>query len=62
MTQSEAVLEEKLIEQLKGLLNPLGDAQDRSHVQIHDEATLLANLKVQLEIYNQTKFAGSFSK
>lgn len=48
-TQSEAVLENKLIEQLKELAY--------SHVQIHDEPTLLANLKSQLEAFNQLEFS-----
>jgi len=43
-TQSEAVLEEKLIKQLVSL--------EYERVVINDEATLLANLKTQLEKHN----------
>ncbi len=49
MHQSEAILEDKLIEQLKELRY--------SHVQIRDEAMLLANLKTQLEAFNNTTFS-----
>ena len=48
MNQSEAQLENNLITQLSEKLR-------YSHVHIHDEASLLANLKSQLETYNQTK-------
>ncbi len=48
-TQPEAVLENKLIAQLKEL--------DYSFVKIPDEETLLSNLKVQLEKFNNTGFS-----
>ncbi len=48
-TQSEAILENKLITQLKEL--------DYSYVTIHNEETLLSNLKIQLEKYNDTSFS-----
>ena len=46
MTQSELALENKLVDQLQQL------GWDR--VSITDEESLLANLKKQLEIHNQT--------
>lgn len=48
-TQSEAVLEENLVHQL----GTLGYAQ----VVINDEASLLANLKSQLEAFNQNLYS-----
>ena len=48
-TQSEQALENKLIDQLQQL------GWDR--VSITDEASLLENLKKQLEIHNQTVFS-----
>ncbi|MGJ8562473.1 MAG: type I restriction endonuclease subunit R [Alphaproteobacteria bacterium] len=50
-TQSEAQLEESLIKRLGGL------GYDR--VTIPDEAALLANLKTQLEKFNETAFSGA---
>src|SRR5258706_1194100 len=47
-TQSEALLENNLIKQLTGL--------GYQSVQIHDGDVLLYNLKVQLEVFNKTKF------
>ena len=49
-TQSEAILENELIQQLREKLR-------YSHVQISDEASLLANLKAQLEAFNDTTFS-----
>ncbi|QBZ82737.1 Type I restriction enzyme R protein [Hydrogenovibrio crunogenus] len=46
--QSEAQLEENLMQQLAN--------QGYSHVVIKDEASLLANLKTQLEKHNKTTF------
>ena len=43
-SQSEYVLEEVLIAQLKGM--------EYSYVMIEDEAAMLANLKRQLELHN----------
>jgi len=48
-TQSEAVLEEKLIEQLEGL--------SYTRVEIPDEERLVSNLKSQLEKHNKTTFS-----
>lgn len=48
-TQPEAILENELIRQLTGL----GYAQ----AVIHDETSLLANLKAQLEAFNKTTFS-----
>lgn len=48
-TQSEAVLESKLIAQLKAL--------DYSYVTIQNEEMLLSNLKIQLEKFNNTCFS-----
>ncbi|NQT26746.1 type I restriction endonuclease subunit R [candidate division KSB1 bacterium] len=48
-TQPEAILENELIQQLTGL----GYAQ----AAIHDDASLLANLKSQLESFNKTTFS-----
>ena len=48
-TQSEAVLEEKLIEQLEGL--------SYTRVKIPDEEALVSNLKSQLEKHNKTTFS-----
>lgn len=54
-TQSEAVLENELIEQLREKLRyPFDVAQDRSHVKISDEATLLANLDERVDERGQT--------
>jgi type I restriction enzyme R subunit len=46
--QSEAVLESNLVKQLTGL--------GYAPVQIKDEESLLANLKSQLEVFNNTIF------
>lgn len=48
-TQSEAILEEYLIKQLVGL--------DYARVTINDEASMVANLKTQLEAFNETQFS-----
>ena len=48
-TQSEAKLEQELIGQLAGL--------GYENIPIHDEDTLLANLKGQLEKFNNTSFS-----
>ncbi|MBT7591332.1 MAG: type I restriction endonuclease subunit R, partial [Candidatus Scalindua sp.] len=48
-TQPEAILETNLIQQLTGL--------DYSYASIHDEESLLSNLKTQLEAFNQTAFS-----
>jgi len=48
-TQSEAQLENNLIQQLAGL--------GYARVTINDEATLVANLKRQLEVFNNTTFS-----
>ena len=48
MHQSEAILENNLIKQLTGLGYDL--------IQIHDGEALLANLKAQLEAFNNTSF------
>jgi len=48
-TQSEAKLEQELIQQLDGL--------GYEHVPIHDEDTLLSNLKGRLEKFNDTSFS-----
>jgi type I restriction enzyme R subunit len=47
--QSEAALENKLIDQLQSL--------DYSSVTIGGEDTLLSNLKAQLEQFNHTSFS-----
>ena len=46
-TQSEQVLEENLVEQLQGL--------GYKKVVIKDESSLIANLKTQLEKYNNIR-------
>ena len=46
--QSEAILENNLIKQLIGL--------GYESVQIHDAEAFLTNLKIQLEVFNQTTF------
>ena len=48
-TQPEAILENNLIKQLVGL--------NYANTSIHDEASLLSNLKIQLESFNQTSFS-----
>jgi type I restriction enzyme, R subunit len=48
-TQSEATLEKNLITQLKKL--------DYIHAKIHNEETILENLKTQLESFNKTTFS-----
>ncbi|MBM9514995.1 hypothetical protein JWH17_21575 [Desulfobulbus marinus] len=48
-TQSEAKLEQELISQLAGL--------GYQHTPIHDEESLLANLKGQLGKFNNTSFS-----
>jgi type I restriction enzyme, R subunit len=48
-TQSEAILENELIQQLNGL--------GYERVTIQDEASLVANLKKQLERFNETTFS-----
>ncbi len=48
-TQAEAVLEQELIDQLQG--------QGYQHISIHDEDSLLSNLKLQLEQFNRTRFS-----
>lgn len=48
--QSEAQLEEQLIEQLKN--------QDYNRVTIEDESTLLENFKVQFELFNKNNLEG----
>jgi type I restriction enzyme, R subunit len=48
-TQPEAILETNLIQQLTGL--------DYSYASIHDEESLLSNLKTQLESFNQAVFS-----
>jgi len=45
-TQPEAILEDNLIQQLTTL--------SYSYASIHDEESLLANLKIQLDVFNQT--------
>jgi len=47
--QSEAVLEDKLVKQLEN--------QDYERVQVNSEASVLANLKSQLEAFNKTTFS-----
>jgi type I restriction enzyme, R subunit len=47
--QPEAILENNLIKQLTG--------QSYSYATIHDEESLLANLKTQLEVFNKTTFS-----
>ena len=55
MTQPEQVLENELVAQLIG--------QDYTRVAVTDEATMLANLKAQLEAFNgMTLTAGEFIK
>ena len=55
MTQPELVLENELVAQLIG--------QDYTQVAVTDEATMLANLKAQLEALNATTLtAGEFTK
>jgi len=49
--QSEAELENNLIKQLKGL--------DYKRITVNSEATVLANLKSQLEAFNNTLFSDS---
>ncbi|MCX5876921.1 MAG: type I restriction endonuclease subunit R [Deltaproteobacteria bacterium] len=48
-TQPEAILENDLISQLIGL--------GYAHASIHDEESLLANLKAQLEAFNSVEFS-----
>jgi type I restriction enzyme R subunit len=48
-TQSEQVLEDKLVDQLVGL--------DYQRVDVTDEASLLANLRSQLETFNKVKLS-----
>ncbi len=48
-TQPEQILEDDLVKQLTGL--------DYDYVHIHDEDGILANLKVQLEAFNDTEFS-----
>ncbi len=50
-TQSEQVLENNLIDQLVGM--------GYERVQIADEAEMVANLRTQLELHNDTKFSDS---
>jgi type I restriction enzyme R subunit len=47
--QSEQTLENKLIQQLEGL--------EYERIDIYDEAGLLKNLKIQLEMHNGTVFS-----
>ena len=47
--QSEAVLESNLVKQLQ--------SQGYKKVQVNSEATVLANLKSQLEAFNNTSFS-----
>ena len=55
VTQSEQVLEDQLVAQLIG--------QSYGQVAVTDEATMLANLKAQLEAFNGlTLTAGEFTK
>jgi len=48
--QSEAIIENNLIQQLTGL--------GYQFVAVHDGDVLLSNLKEQLELFNDTKFSG----
>ena len=48
-TQSEQVLEDKLVDQLVGL--------DYERVDVTDEASLLANLRSQLETFNKVELS-----
>lgn len=50
-TQSETILENKLVKQLVAL--------GHNFVTIKDEAALLANLKIQLELHNNLSLSGS---
>jgi type I restriction enzyme, R subunit len=55
MTQPEQVLEDKLVAQLIGL--------DYTRVAVTDDASMLANLRTQLEAFNKTKLTdGEFTK